>query len=388
MKEPAERLSARCRSISPSGIRQFFEYVAEMPGVLSLGVGEPDFVTPQPFINAATESLKSGMTRYTSNYGEVELRKLISGYVEKIGGPKYDPRREICVTVGVSEAVDIALRAFLDPGDEVIFAEPGYVSYTAMINMAGGTPVPVPTTMEEGFKLTAAKVAAAVTPKTKAIMLSYPSNPTGMSLGREELEGIAKIAEEKDLIVLSDEIYDRLTFDGEHTVFSSIEGMKDRTIYLNGFSKAYAMTGWRVGYVCAHPEFIEAMMKIHQYAIMCAPTMGQMAAQEALLNGWEPMMKMVDSYRQRRDHILERLEAVGLPCLRPEGAFYAFPSIQHTGLSSAEFCKRFFEEEKVVTVPGAVFGAPGEGHIRLCYASSLETIDEAFERLANFLGRI
>lgn len=382
------KISRRVNEISPSGIRAFFEMVLGMPDVLSLGVGEPDFVTPERFTKRAIRELESGMTRYTSNFGLLELRERISDYTVKIAGPHYDPRREILVTIGVSEAVDIAMRALLDPGDEVIIADPSYVSYLPMVTLTGGVAVPVATDMAGGFKLTPAAVRRAVTPRTKVILLGYPANPTGMTLSREDLLGIAKIVEEHDLTVVSDEIYDRLTYSGTHTIFSSLPGMQERTIYLNGFSKAYAMTGWRVGYACGPAEIIEAMMKVHQYAIMCAPIMGQFAAIEALESGWDEMEKMVASYDDRRKHIVAGLRSLGFDCPDPEGAFYAFPSIKKFGLDSNTFCRRLLEEEKVVVVPGVAFGEHGEGHIRICYAASMKTIDAALEKIGNFLKRL
>lgn len=382
------KISQRVNDISPSGIRAFFEMVIGMPDVLSLGVGEPDFVTPEAFTKRAITELESGMTRYTSNFGLLELRELIAQYTTKIGGPAYDPKKEILVTVGVSEAVDIAMRALINPGDEVIMSDPSYVSYLPMVTMAGGVPVLVPTDMDGGFKMKPELIEKAVTPRTKVILLGYPANPTGATLSRTDLLAISEIAKAHDLMVVSDEIYDRLTYAGEHTVFSGLPGMKERTVYMNGFSKAYAMTGWRVGYACAHPDIIEAMMKVHQYAIMCAPIMGQFAAIEALRNGWKEMERMVASYDKRRRHIVAGLRALGFPCAEPEGAFYAFPSIRHTGLSSNEFCRRLLEEEKVVVVPGVAFGAQGEGHIRICYAASMETINAALDKIGKFLKRL
>jgi len=363
--------------------------VLDTPGVLSLGVGEPDFVTPKPFIDRAIRELGEGMTSYTSNYGLLELREAISDYtVNRLKGPRYDPKKEILVTIGVSEAVDICMRSILDPGDEVIMVDPCYVSYLPMVTMAGGVPKLVHSSIENGFKITPEDIESAITPKTKAIILGYPANPTGASFSRNELIAISEIADSKDIIVISDEIYCRLTYTGPHTVFSSLSGMKDRTIYLNGLSKAYAMTGWRVGYACGNAEIIEAMMKVHQYSIMCAPIMGQFAAIEALKNGWSEMERMVASYAMRRRLILDGIKKIGLKCHEPEGAFYVFPSIKETGLSSDEFCKRLLTEEKVVVVPGSAFGACGEGHIRLCYAASINTINSALKKIKEFLNRI
>lgn len=384
----AERISRKVKGLSPSGIRKFFDLIQGDPDVISLGVGEPDFVTPREFTARAVSALEAGNTRYTSNYGLLELRETVAEYTQRIGGPAYDPKREILITVGVSEGVDLALRALLDPGDEVILADPCYVSYEPMIQMAGGVPVPVPTCMADGFRLKPERIEAAITPRSKLLLLSYPANPTGASLSRAELEAIAAIVRKHDLLVIADEIYDRLTYSGAHTVFSSLPGMEERTVYLNGFSKAYAMTGWRVGYLCANPAFVEAMMKIHQYAIMCVSTMGQHAALAAMRGGWQEMERMVDSYRRRRTLVLESLFRLGLPCAAPDGAFYAFPSIRETGLDSEIFCTRLFREEKVVVVPGSVFGAQGEGHVRLCYATAAAQLSAAFERMERFLERV
>jgi len=389
MKPVKDKISRRVADTSPSGIRKFFEMVLGTPGVLSLGVGEPDFVTPKPFIDRAIRELGEGMTSYTSNYGLLELREAISDYtVNRLKGPLYDPKKEILVTIGVSEAVDICMRSILDPGDEVIMVDPCYVSYLPMVTMAGGVPKLVHSSIENGFKITPEDIESAITPKTKAIILGYPANPTGASFSRNELIAISEIADSKDIIVISDEIYCRLTYTGPHTVFSSLSGMKDRTIYLNGLSKAYAMTGWRVGYACGNAEIIEAMMKVHQYSIMCAPIMGQFAAIEALKNGWSEMERMVASYAMRRRLILDGIKKIGLKCHEPEGAFYVFPSIKETGLSSDEFCRRLLTEEKVVVVPGSAFGACGEGHIRLCYAASINTINSALKKIKEFLNRI
>jgi len=389
MKPVKDKISRRVADTSPSGIRKFFEMVLDTPGVLSLGVGEPDFVTPKPFIDRAIRELGEGMTSYTSNYGLLELREAISDYtVNRLKGPRYDPKKEILVTIGVSEAVDICMRSILDPGDEVIMVDPCYVSYLPMVTMAGGVPKLVHSSIENGFKITPEDIESAITPKTKAIILGYPANPTGASFSRNELIAISEIADSKDIIVISDEIYCRLTYTGPHTVFSSLSGMKDRTIYLNGLSKAYAMTGWRVGYACGNAEIIEAMMKVHQYSIMCAPIMGQFAAIEALKNGWSEMERMVASYAMRRRLILDGIKKIGLKCHEPEGAFYVFPSIKETGLSSDEFCRRLLTEEKVVVVPGSAFGACGEGHIRLCYAASINTINSALKKIKEFLNRI
>lgn len=381
-------LNARVQSLPASGIRAFFELVIGRPDVLSLGVGEPDFISPLSFRKAGIEALEKGFTRYTSNYGLLELREEIAKYTERIGGPAYRPKDEILVTVGVSEAMDLALRAVLNPGDEVILADPSYVAYAPLIAMAGGTPAWVPTSIEEGWRLKPERVSAALTPKTKAILLAYPANPTGTSLDREELEGIAAIARERDLVVITDEIYDRLTYGKVHVPFPSIGEMRERTIYLNGVSKAFAMTGWRIGWACAPAEILEAMMRIHQYGIMSAPTLGQVAAIEALRNGWGEMERMFRSYSERRGIIVEGLRKIGLPCALPEGAFYAFPRVREIGLDDETFCRRLLAEENVAVVPGSAFGPLGAGHVRIAYAASLETIHEALSRMQKFVARV
>lgn len=379
------RISATVQEIPPSGIRRFFDLVAEMKGVISLGVGEPDFVTPWHVREACIYSLEKGYTMYTSNWGLLELREEIARHLFKFYGVNYEPRNEVLVTVGVSEALDLALRAILEPGDEVLIAQPCYVSYSPCTVMAGGVAVPLDTCAENDFRLTAQQVEDAITPRSKALILSYPNNPTGATMSREELMEIAKVAEKYNLIVISDEVYDKLTYEGQHTCFAELPGMRDRTILLNGFSKAYAMTGWRMGYACGHPEIIAAMTKIHQYTMLCAPITAQKAALEALQNGCEEMKKMVASYDQRRRLVLKGFAEIGLPCFEPRGAFYAFPSIQHTGLSADEFAERLLKEVKVAVVPGDVFGVTGAGHIRCSYASSVENITEAIERIGSFL---
>ena len=381
----SERISPTVLNMPPSGIRRFFDLAAEMKGVVSLGVGEPDFVTPWHIREACIYSLEKGYTMYTSNWGLLELREEIAAHLYEFYGVKYEPRNEVLITVGVSEGMDLALRAILSPGDEVLITEPCYVSYSPCTLMAGGVPVPIQTTAENDFRLTARQVEEAITPRTKALILCYPNNPTGATMSREELLEIARVAEKHDLIVISDEIYDKLTYVGKHTCFAELPGMKDRTILFNGFSKAYAMTGWRLGYACGHPEIIAAMTKIHQYTMLCAPITAQKAALEALQNGCEEMKKMVSSYDQRRRLVLKGFAEIGLPCFEPRGAFYAFPSIQHTGLSSAEFAERLLMEAKVAAVPGEVFGSNGEGHIRCSYAASVENLTEAIERMGKFL---
>jgi len=355
--------------------------------VISLGVGEPDFVTPDAFREAAVRSISEGKTQYTSNYGILALREAIAAHTKERRGVEYDPRSEILVSVGVSEAVDLALRATLNEGDEVILADPSYVAYVPGILLAGGVPVPVPTNEASAFRLLAADVRAAITPRTRAIFLGFPNNPTGAVLEAEDVRGIAALAREHDLLIYSDEIYDRLVYGTEHRSILDEPGMKERTIYLAGFSKAYAMTGWRVGYACAPAEIIEQMMKIHQYTVMCVPTAAQYAALEALRSGEPEVRRMVAQYDTRRKRMYERFNAMGLHCFEPRGAFYCFPNVTSTGLSDGEFCERLLSEEKVVVVPGSAFGERGSGHIRACYAASMQKIDEACDRIERFVGR-
>lgn len=381
----SKRISPTVQGIPPSGIRRFFDLVSEMKGVVSLGVGEPDFVTPWHVREACIYSLEKGYTMYTSNWGLLELREEIARHLYKFYGVNYEPRNEILVTVGVSEGLDLALRAIIQPGDEVLITEPCYVSYSPCTVMAGGVPVPLQTTAENDFRLTAQQVEDAINPRTKALVLCYPNNPTGATMSRQELLEIARVVEKHDLIVISDEVYDKLTYVGKHTCFAELPGMRDRAILLNGFSKAYAMTGWRMGYACGHPEIIAAMTKIHQYTMLCAPITAQKAALEALQNGCEEMKKMVSSYDQRRRLVLKGFAEIGLPCFEPRGAFYAFPSIEHTGLTSEEFAEGLLKEAKVAVVPGDVFGSNGAGHIRCSYAASVENLTEAIERLGKFL---
>lgn len=387
MSNWSEMLAPAVRTIPPSGIRKFFDLVAETKGVISLGVGEPDFVTPWHIRESCVYSLEKGYTMYTSNHGLLELREEIAHYLKSSFEVNYDPRQELLVTVGVSEALDLALRVLLSPGDEVIIPEPCYVSYKPCTVLAGGIPVPVATEAANQFRVTAQQIEEVITPKSKAIILCYPNNPTGATMSREDLQAIAEVALKHNLIVISDEIYERLTYEGEHTCFAALPEMKDRTILLNGFSKAYAMTGWRIGYVAANPDFIGAMVKIHQYSMLCAPVTAQMAALEALRNGAEEMEKMVNQYNQRRRLVLKGFEDIGLPCFEPKGAFYAFPSIELTGLSSEEFAEKLLNEAKVAVVPGSVFGAGGEGHIRISYASSVQNINQALERMGSFVEK-
>lgn len=383
----SEKLSPVVQSIPPSGIRKFFDLVSEMKGVISLGVGEPDFVTPWHVREACIYSLEKGYTMYTSNLGLLELREEIAQHLYDNHLVKYEPRNEILITVGVSEAMDLALRAIISPGDEVLIPEPCYVSYLPNVTLAGGSPIPIHTTLENEFRVTAAQIEALITPRTKALILCYPNNPTGATISRQELMEIAKVVKKHDLIVISDEIYEKLTYQGEHTCFSSLPAMKSRTILLNGFSKAYAMTGWRLGYACGHPEVISQMTKIHQYTMLCAPVTAQMAALEALQNGQDEMQKMVAEYDRRRKLVVKGFDEIGLSCFEPKGAFYAFPSIRNTGMTSEEFAERLLIEAKVAVVPGNVFGDNGEGHIRCSYAASVDNLTEAIERIGTFLKR-
>lgn len=380
--------NARVSKIPASGIRRFFDLIAGVEGAISLGVGEPDFVTPEAFRDAAIRSIREGKTKYTSNYGIRPLRVAIAEHTAAWRGVEYDADREILVTVGVSEAVDLAMRATLNDGDEVILADPSYVAYVPGIVLAGAVPVPVPTDEEHEFRLLPEAVAKAITPRTRAILLGFPNNPTGGVLLKEDVEGIAKLAKEHDLLVYSDEIYDRLVYGIEHHSILGVPGMKDRTIYLAGFSKSYAMTGWRVGYACAPAEIIEQMMKIHQYTVMCVPTAGQYAALEAIKIGEPDVQRMVKAYDERRQYMWRRFNNMGLHCFEPRGAFYCFPNVTSTGLSDDEFCERLLRQEKVVVVPGNAFGGRGKGHVRACYAASLEQISEACDRIERFISHL
>jgi len=379
--------NTKVERIPASGIRRFFDLIAGVEGAISLGVGEPDFVTPERFREAAIRSIREGKTKYTSNYGIRALREAISEHTAKLRGVRYDVEREIIVTVGVSEAVDLALRATLNDGDEVILADPSYVAYVPGIVLAGGVPVAVPTREEDSFRLRPDAVAAAITPRTRAILLGFPNNPTGAVLEKADIDGIARLAAEHDLLVYADEIYDRLVYGTEHHSILSAPDMKERTIYLAGFSKSYAMTGWRVGYACAPAEIVEQMMKIHQYTVMCVPTAAQYAALEALTSGEREVQRMVAEYDRRRTYMWKRFNDIGLHCFEPRGAFYCFPNISATGLSDDEFCERLLKEERVVVVPGNAFGERGRGHVRACYASSMEQIAEACDRIQAFVKR-
>lgn len=384
-----EKIAAQVASVPRSGIRDFFELVIGRDDVISLGVGEPDFVTPWRIREAAIYSLEKGQTTYTSNMGLLPLREKISQYVSGFFGVDYDGATEILVTVGVSEALDLALRALINPGDEVIYHEPCYVSYSPSIAMAHGVPVVVNTQKEDGFSLKPEAVAKVITPKTKVIMLNFPTNPTGAVASREDLEGIAKLCIEHDLIVLADEIYSELRYDGQdHLSIAALPGMKERTILMHGFSKAFAMTGFRLGYACAPSPLIESMMKIHQYGILCANITSQAAALEALEGGKDIYAEMKESYHQRRDFLVERLNGMGIDCHLPGGAFYVFPDIRKFGLTSHEFAMGLLEAESVAAVPGTAFGVSGEGFLRCCYATSLEDLKEAMIRLERYIGTL
>ncbi|MGE5559067.1 MAG: aminotransferase class I/II-fold pyridoxal phosphate-dependent enzyme [Bacillota bacterium] len=373
--------------LPPSGIRKFFDLVSEMTDVISLGIGEPDFVTPWRMREACIYSLEKGYTMYTANLGLPDLRREISVYTSRHFGVEYDPAREILVTVGGSEAMDLAVRAVLSPGDEIIIPEPCFVSYGPCAIIAGGKVVYIPTYVEDGFKVEPEKIKNAITPYTKALFIGYPNNPTGAVMDRETLLAISRLAAEYDLAVISDEIYSRLVYDCEHVCFAALPDMKERTILLNGFSKAYAMTGWRLGYALAPPEIIEAMNKIHQYTIMCAPITAQKAAIEALRNGEKDCLYMVEQYDQRRRVFISGLNAIGLDCFEPRGAFYAFPSVKRTGMSSQQFAEELLREERVAVVPGTAFGPSGEGYVRCSYASSMENLQEALRRMENFVKK-
>lgn len=380
-------ISQRVNQVSPSGIRRFFDLLASIEGVISLGVGEPDFATPWHICEAAIKSLEKGYTMYTSNLGMPELRQELSRYLRDNYNLEYDPDSELLITVGVSEALDLAMRAILEPKDEVIMPDPCYVSYNPCVILAGGTPIMVPANQENNFEISAADIEARVTSQTKAILIGYPANPTGAVMTRDKLLQIAEVARRHQLLVISDEIYAKLVYGVEHTCFATLPEMKESTILLGGFSKTYAMTGWRIGYAAASREIIAAMTKIHQYTIMCAPTMAQVAAIEALKSGEDSAAEMVEEYNRRRLIIVKGLNEIGLPCFEPKGAFYAFPSIKGTGMTSEEFAERLLIEEKVAVVPGTAFGQCGEGYVRCCYATSLADIEEALSKMKRFVAR-
>ncbi len=384
----AERFISRSlASVPASGIRKFFDLLSTIDDVISLGVGEPDYVTPEPIRRAALESIERGETHYTSNYGLLELREALSEELSTLYGVSYDPATEIVVTSGSSEAFDIALRSLLDDGDEVLCPDPSYVAYEPAVTMAKGRFRPVPTSAKHEFRLLASDVSERVTERTKALLFGYPANPTGATMDRPSLEAVAEVAAANDLAVISDELYARLTYEGEHTCFSAIEGMRDRTILIGGFSKTYAMTGWRIGWLAAPAPLAEAAMKVHQYVMMSAPTAAQYAALEALQHGETFVLEMLAEYDRRRRLMVDGLHAVGLPAFRPRGAFYAFPDIRPTGMDSTTFSERLLAEERVAVVPGAAFGACGEGFVRACYASGYEQIERALERIGRFVQR-
>jgi aminotransferase len=380
------KIAEHVRAIPRSGIRDFFEIVQGMPEVISLGIGEPDFVTPWNIREAAIYALEKGRTGYTSNLGLPRLRRAVSNYVHKHIGVRYDPNTEILISVGVSEAIDLALRALLEPGDEVLFHEPCYVSYAPSVALARGIAIGIPTSAADGFLPSPEEIECRITARTRVLLLNFPTNPTGATIGYDELKEIAKICVKHDLVVLSDEIYSELTYDdSKHISITSFPGMKERTIFLHGVSKAFAMTGWRIGFACGPAEVIEAMMKIHQYSILCAPIMSQDAAIEALEHGASSVEYMRREYEARRNFITNALNEMGLPCTKPRGAFYAFPDISSCGLKSREFSLRLLHEQKVALVPGTAFGSSGEGHVRCSFATSLDQIKEAMRRLRIFV---
>jgi aminotransferase len=382
-----EFVSQNVKNLRPSGIRRYFDIAATMEDVVTLGIGEPDFATPEHIINAGVASLHSGNTGYTSNAGTTELRRAIADYIQRLYGIDYAPDNQILVTVGVSEALWLAMKAILNPGDEVLVVEPCFVANAAAVEMAGGVPVMIQTSVENAFQVTGEELEAAITSNTKAILISYPNNPTGAILTRERLLEVAEVAEKYDLVVISDEIYERLIYDAEHINFASLPGMYERTILMSGVSKSFAMTGWRIGYACAPANIMTAMKKLHQYLIMSAPTMGQVAAIEALQNGEDDVETMRRQYDCRRRLIVERFNEMGLTCFEPKGAFYAFPSIQATGMTDEEFCEALLREERVAVIPGSAFGDSGAGFIRASYTASLNDIETALARIERFLMR-
>ena len=381
-------LSKQAVALKPSGIRKFFDIVSEMEDALSLGVGEPDFDTPWHIRDEGIYSLEKGRTFYTSNSGLKELREEISAYIKRKQGVTYDPMKEVLITVGGSEAIDVGLRAVINPGDEVLIPQPSFVSYEPCAIMAGGVPVIIELKAENEFRLTAQELEDAITDKTKILILPFPNNPTGAILERENLEEIAAVIRKHDILVMSDEIYSELTYKEKHVSIVEMEGMQDRTILINGFSKAFAMTGWRLGYACGPADIIEQMTKLHQFAIMCAPTTSQYAAVEALRNGDDDVKEMRTAYNQRRRYLMHAFKEMGLSCFEPFGAFYVFPCIKEFGMTSEEFAERFLQEEKVAVVPGTAFGDCGEGFLRISYAYSLENLKVAIGRLADFVERL
>ncbi|KPL83819.1 aromatic amino acid aminotransferase [Thermanaerothrix daxensis] len=382
-------LSQRVASLKPSGIRRFFDIAATMKDVISLGIGEPDFDTPPSVIEAGIQALRSGQTHYTSNAGILELRQALAAHLERLYGVSYDPQTEIIITVGGSEALYLAATALLDPGDEVIIPTPCFVSYQAQVYLAGGVPIEIPCRMEDNFDVNPQAIEAAITPRTKAILIGFPNNPTGAVATRERLLEIARLAEKHDLIVISDEIYDRLVYAGhQHVCFPSLPGMKGRSLLLGGFSKDYAMTGWRIGYACGPQHLMQGLLRVHQYTVMSAPTMSQIAALTALYDRDEAVQMMVEEYDRRRRLIVSELNRMGLPTFEPKGAFYAFPKVSVTGLDDETFAQRLLQEEHVAVVPGSAFGAGGEGFVRCSYATAYEKIEEALRRIERFLKRL
>jgi len=385
---PQDYVASQVRAIPRSGIRDFFDIVQGMKDVISLGVGEPDFVTPWHIREAAIYALEKGKTSYTSNLGLLKLREAIALSLEKNFHVKYDPKDQILIAVGVSEAMDIAFRAVINPGDEVIYHEPCYVSYSPSISLAHGVPVAVSCQAANGFAVTADAIEKVITPRSKVLVLNFPTNPTGGTMTRQELEAIAELVKRHDLLVITDEIYSELTFEGSHVSIAALPGIIERTIFLHGFSKAYAMTGFRIGYACGPVEIIEAMMRIHQYSMLCASIISQEAALEAIQHGEPDTIEMREQYRLRRNVIVQAFNNMGLPCHLPRGSFYAFPCIASTGLGSKEFAVKLLEQEKVACVPGGAFGPSGEGYLRCCFATALEQIEVAVERMARFVSRV
>ncbi|MBQ4050835.1 MAG: aminotransferase class I/II-fold pyridoxal phosphate-dependent enzyme [Oscillospiraceae bacterium] len=379
-------ISDRAASLKPSGIRRFFDIASEMDNVISLGVGEPDFKTPYAVRRAAMDTLQRGKTAYSANAGLMQLRKSISAYMDRSFSLEYDPQSEVIVTVGGSEGIDLCVRAFINPGDEVLIPEPSFVAYAPMVTLACGVPVPLETLAEDEFRLTPERLEAAITPKTKLLVLPYPNNPTGAVMRREHLEAIADVLKKHDIVVLSDEIYAELTYNGRHISIAEIDGMKERTVIVNGFSKSFAMTGWRLGFLCGPAAAMRQMLKIHQYALMCAPTTAQYAAIEALDNCEENIAQMRDEYNLRRRFIVDAFNRLGLDTFEPEGAFYVFPCIKSTGLSSEEFCEQLLYSKRVAVVPGNAFGQSGEGFVRVSYSYSVNHLTEAVRRIGEFLA--
>ena len=381
-------ISQKCKKLKPSGIRKFFDIAATMDNVISLGVGEPDFHTPWSVRQTAISTLEKGKTVYTANSGLMELRKTICGYIKRKIGVEYQPESELIVTVGGSEGIDLGIRALIDPGDEVLIVEPCFVCYAPIVELTGGVAVPIETTEETGFKLTAEAVKSKITDKTKLLILPFPNNPTGAIMTKEDLEPIAEVIRGTDILIMSDEIYSELTYEGKHFSITQLEGMQERTMLVNGFSKAFAMTGWRLGYVAGPAPIIKQMLKIHQYAIMCAPTVSQYAAITAMTSCDGEVEKMMNEYNIRRRWLVNALNDIGLTCFDPKGAFYVFPSIKSTGLTSQQFCEELLYKHNVAVVPGDAFGASGEGYIRISYAYSLKHLMEAVERISEFLDEL